>query len=266
MNSVPWIAALPMYNVSPSLAACWRDWLADVLGIVEPAARIVDGGNDLSALWRRNDLLLSQTCGYPLTHELRDAVQLVATPCFDAPGCDGPCYSSALITHAGASFATLESLRGSTVAFNQTDSNSGFNTLRHVFAPLARGGRFFDSSIETGSHLASLQAVAERRADLAAIDCVTMAFVRDERPALAHAVRQIGWTEASPGLPLIASKALPADRIIALRSALKQALLLQPARARRLRLKGFEIRSMDDYARISELENEAIERGYARLA
>ncbi|HEY4353997.1 MAG TPA: PhnD/SsuA/transferrin family substrate-binding protein [Paraburkholderia sp.] len=265
MNPVPWVAALPMYNVSPTLEACWREWLADVLRGVEPAARVIESGSDLSALWRRDDLLLSQTCGYPLTHALRDTVQLVATPCFDAPGCDGAYYSSALVTHVDAPFATLESLRGSTVAFNQTDSNSGFNVLRHVIAPLARGGRFFGSSLQTGSHIASLQAVAEGRADLAAIDCVTMAFVRDERPALAQAVKQIGWTEASPGLPLIASKAVPADRIVRLRSALNKALATQPERARRLRLKGFEILSMDDYARITQLENEAIERGYAQL-
>jgi ABC-type phosphate/phosphonate transport system substrate-binding protein len=266
MNPVPWVATLPMYNVSPSLEACWREWLADVLSVVEPAARIVESDSGLDALWRRDDLLLSQTCGYPLTHELRDIVQLVATPCFDAPGCDGPYYSSALVTHADASFATLENFRGSTVAFNQTDSNSGFNVLRHAVAPLARGGRFFGSSLQTGSHIASLQAVAERRADLAAIDCVTMAFVRDERPALAQAVKQIGWTEASPGLPLIASKAVPAERIATLRSALKEALAMRPERARRLRLKGFETLSMDDYARIMQLENEAIESGYTRLA
>jgi ABC-type phosphate/phosphonate transport system substrate-binding protein len=266
MNRVPWVAALPMYNVSPSLEASWREWLADVLRVVDPAARIIESGSDLSALWRRDDLLLSQTCGYPLTHDLRDTVQLVATPCFDAPGCDGACYSSALVTHVDAPFATLESFRGSTAAFNQTDSNSGFNVLRHAVAPLARGGRFFASSLQTNSHIASLQAVAERRADLAAIDCVTLAFVLDERPALAHAVKQIGWTEASPGLPLIASKAVPADRIATLRRALKEALAMQPERARRLRLKGFETLSMADYERITRLESEAIELGYTRLA
>jgi ABC-type phosphate/phosphonate transport system substrate-binding protein len=266
MSALPWVAALPMYNVSPSLEACWREWILDVLSAVEPEARVVESGSDLSAFWRRDDLLLSQTCGYPLTHDLRGAVQLVATPCFDAPGCVGPYYSSALVTHVDAPFAALESFRGSTVAFNQIDSNSGFNALRQVIAPLARGGRFFGSSLQTGSHIASLHAVAERRADLAAIDCVTMAFVRDEQPALAHAVKQIGWTQASPGLPLIASKAVPADRIAALRSALNEALAIRPERARRLRLKGFEMLSIEDYARITQLEHEAIELGYARLA
>jgi ABC-type phosphate/phosphonate transport system substrate-binding protein len=266
MNPVPWVAALPMYNVTPSLQACWRDWLIDVLQAVEPSACVIDHASDLAALWRRNDLLLSQTCGYPLMHGLSEAVQLVATPCFDAPGCDGPCYASVLVTHADAPFTTLESCRGTRAAFNQADSNSGFNALRHAVAPFARGGQFFGATVQTGSHVASLQVVAEGRADLAAIDCVTMAFVRDEWPALAKAVKVIGYTEASPGLPLIASKAVPAERIVALRSALNEALATQPERARRLRLKGFEFLSMADYARITQLENEAIERGYPQLA
>ena len=57
-----------------------------------------------------------------------------------------------------------------------------------------------------------------------------------------------------------------ADRIAALRRALREAIAAQPERARRLRLKGFEMLSMDDYARITQLENEAVERGYPRLA
>ncbi|CAB3750324.1 phosphate/phosphite/phosphonate ABC transporter substrate-binding protein [Paraburkholderia solisilvae] len=266
MNATQWVAALPMYNVTPSLEACWRDWLADVLVAAGTAAQVVNVRDELTALWRRDDLLLSQTCGYPLTHGLSDAVQLVATPCFDAPGCDGPNYASAIVTHADAPFSTLESCRGTRAAFNQLDSHSGFNALRHAVAPLAHGGRFFGSAVQTGSHLASLQALAERRADVAAIDCVTFALVRDERPALAQAVKTIGWTSMSPGLPLIASKRVPADRIEALRRALREAIAAQPERARRLRLKGVDVLSMDDYSRITLLENEAVELGYPQLA
>jgi hypothetical protein len=31
-------------------------------------------------VWHSQNLLLSQTCGYPLTHELASVVELVATP------------------------------------------------------------------------------------------------------------------------------------------------------------------------------------------
>ena len=105
------VAALPMYNVTPALAAEWRAFLADVLKAVDPHAALIDPGEDLHALWRRPDLLISQTCGYPLVSGLQRHVQLIATPQFDAPGCAGANYSSALITRANAPFDSLDQQR-----------------------------------------------------------------------------------------------------------------------------------------------------------
>ncbi|NIR61538.1 MAG: hypothetical protein GWO02_19625, partial [Gammaproteobacteria bacterium] len=48
-------------------------------------------------IWRSTELLLSQTCGYPLTHALAGVVELVATPAYAAQGCRGPEYASLLI-------------------------------------------------------------------------------------------------------------------------------------------------------------------------
>ena len=261
-----WITALPMYNVTPALAADWRAFLADVLREAAPQALIVDPDDSLHAFWRRPDLLISQTCGYPLMHGLRDHVQLIATPHFDAPGCVGADYSSVIVTRAEGPVHSLEASRGLRVAFNQDDSNSGMNALRHAIAPLSRDGSFFADVVQTGSHIGSLTALAENRADVAAIDCVTMAFVRDTLPQLAQAVRDIGWTQASPGLPLIASRHVPAPVVEALRSALDRARRSDPIRAKRLRLKGFSTLSLADYARIEQLESEALSYGYPHLA
>jgi ABC-type phosphate/phosphonate transport system substrate-binding protein len=261
-----WIAALPMYNVTPDLAADWRGWLGDVLDAVDLEAQIVDSGDDLHALWRRPDLLLSQTCGYPLVTALHQQVQLIATPQFDAPGCNGADYSSALVTRVDAPFDTLAACRGARAAYNQDDSNSGMNVFRHAVAPLAQDGRFFGSTVRTGSHLGSLRAVAQNQADLAAIDCVTYAFVCDELPELAQQVRVLGWTAESPGLPLIASREVPQASIQALLEALDEARLKQPERAERLRLKGFSALSLRDYERVTQLESEAQALGYSRLA
>jgi ABC-type phosphate/phosphonate transport system substrate-binding protein len=261
-----WIAALPMYNVTPTLAADWRGLLADVLRDAAPQACIVDPGDDLHTFWRRPDLLISQTCGYPLMQGLRERVQLIATPHFDAPGCVAADYSSVLVTHSGATGEALADFRGARAAYNQDDSNSGMNALRHSVAPFSRNGSFFAETLCTGSHLASLRAVADARADIAAIDCVTMAYVRDGLPELARTVREIGWTSSSPGLPLIAAREVAPSMIEALRTALEEARKADPARAKRLRLKGFSTLSLADYARIEQLQNEALAAGYARLA
>jgi ABC-type phosphate/phosphonate transport system substrate-binding protein len=260
------IAALPMYNVTPALAAEWRALLAEVLKAVDPQASPIDPGDDLHTLWRRPDLLISQTCGYPLVSGLERHVQLIATPQFDAPGCTGADYSSVLVTRANAPFDSLDACRGARAAYNQDDSNSGMNVFRHAVAPLAKDGRFFSAVIRTGSHLGSLRAVAENRADVAAIDCVTFAFVCDELPELAQQVRTIGWTAASPGLPLIAANDVPPGMVESLRAALDDAVASQPMRAKRLRLKGFARLPLSDYARITQMENEARALGYPRLA
>ncbi|MCC8400635.1 PhnD/SsuA/transferrin family substrate-binding protein [Paraburkholderia sp. MMS20-SJTN17] len=260
-----WIAALPMYNVTPALGLEWRGWLDDVLRRVKPACRIVEPDEELHGFWRRPNLLISQTCGYPLTHGLHKQVQLIATPCFDAPGCDGAHYSSVLVTRADARFDTLASCRGARAAYNQDDSNSGMNAFRHAVAPLAHAGMFFGAVLRTGSHLDSLRAVAENRADVAAIDCVTFAFVSDLLPELARRVRAIGMTAASPGLPLIAAANVSRATIAALRDALNETLASRPERAKRLRLRGFSTLPLTDYARIDELEREARAAGYARL-
>ena len=170
-----------------------------------------------------------------------------------------------IVTRADAPFDTLASCRGARVAYNQDDSNSGMNALRHAVAPYAQEGAFFRAALRTGSHVGSLQAVADNRADVAAIDCVTFAFVCDEMPELAPRVRRIGMTAASPGLPLIASDTVPAATVGALREALNEALAVHPERAKRLRLQGFSALPLADYERIAQLENEARAVGYTRL-
>ncbi|MFC0697452.1 phosphate/phosphite/phosphonate ABC transporter substrate-binding protein [Paraburkholderia humisilvae] len=264
-----------MYNVTPTHGALWRAFLQDVVTLAfgEDAANHVslldEPFGDLYGLWRRGDLLLSQTCGYPLVHELGSHVDVVATPMFDAHGCEGARYRSVIVvcSNGGAhAIDTLADCRGMRAAYNSEDSNSGMNALRHAVAPHARNGRFFASTVRTGSHLRSLGTIAEGGADVAAIDCVTFAYVQDDLPDLAKHVRVIGVTASAPGLPLIASRALGPERLSRVRDALDVALSADPERARRLRVTGFARLTRHDYAEIETLERDAIARGYATLA
>ncbi len=59
--------------------------------------------SDHYAAWARADLLLSQTCGYPLTHGFAKTLRLVATPHYRCDGCDGPRYRSIVFVRAGSS-------------------------------------------------------------------------------------------------------------------------------------------------------------------
>ena len=268
-----WVAALPMYNVTPALAADWRVLLDHVHRRLRPwldargdTLALVDPETSLHDFWLRDDLLLSQTCGYPLVKALAGRVQLVTTPVFTVDGGASGNYHSVLVARAAANVTSLAQCRGHRAAYNTPDSNSGMNLLRSAVAPLAGGRPFFASVIETGGHLASLQALQDDRADVAAIDCVSFAFALDHRPDLALGLVEIGTTRSAPGLPLIASKRVPAEAVDALSAALTDAVAHDRALARRLKLDSFARRPLDDYARILEIEMDAVERGYPRLA
>lgn len=275
MRMSGWVAALPMYNVSAPLAALWRALLTEALDAFAraggPADVVVldEPFGDLRALWRRPDLLLSQTCGYPYRMlGLADHVQPIATPIFAVDGCIDATYSSVLVVSAAAHAAgatTLAACRGLRAAYNEDTSHSGMNAFRHAVAPHAREGRFFASATALGSHLNVLRALSAGQADCASIDCVTWAYARDAGLDALRDVRVIGATARAPGLPLVASRALDAARVDALRRALDRALAADSGRARTLRLRGFDPLGWDDYAPIERFEREAIAQDYPVL-
>lgn len=271
-----WFAALPMYNVTPLHGALWRALLTDALHAFAQAggpadvSTLDDPPADLMSMWRHPDLLLSQTCGYPYRMlGLEQVVRLVATPMFDADGCDGMRYRSVLMVSEAAwvrGATNLAACRGLRAACNGLDSHSGMNALRHAAAPLARDGRFFASVVWTGSHLNSLRALAESTADVAAIDCVTLALLRDANPGLLQGVRPIGTTASAPGLPFIASRELGEQHVAALFDALVHALAADGERARVLRLRGFARPAPGDYVVIEHMAQIAAEFGYPDLS
>ncbi|WP_321815480.1 MULTISPECIES: phosphate/phosphite/phosphonate ABC transporter substrate-binding protein [unclassified Paraburkholderia] len=270
-----WIAALPMYNVTPQHDALWRALLRDTLDTFARAGGPRDVNlpadipDDLLAFWRRPDLLISQTCGFPYRLlGIADTTHLLATPVFDAEGCDGPLYRSVFVVSRQAwdqGARSLESCRGLRAACNSADSHSGMNALRHAIAPLAHAGRFFSSVKWVGSHLNALRALDAGEADVAAIDCVTLAYVRDALPAWLQNVCTIGMSAAAPGLPFIASRSLPEQQAALLRDALDHACAADPQRARTLRLRGFMRLAPADYARIQQFADEARAFGYPNL-
>lgn len=265
------VAALPMYDL-PELQAAndalWRA-VAERLaasGADEVPLRLTRGA-DLETLWTSPALLLAQTCGYPLTKGLAARVQLVATPRYRAQGCEGPFRRSAIVVRAHEPAAQLSELRGARAAMNDAMSDSGMNLLRAAVAPLAHGEAFFQGVSVTGSHLASAEAVAWGAADLAAIDAVTWAHLRRHRPALTFRLRVLGWTERTPGLPLITAATTGRDTLQALRRALTDvAADPQLAQAREtLLLDGFSPLPAHYYRLTAHLEERAEALGYPTL-
>lgn len=218
--------------------------------------------------WLSPDLLFSQTCGYPLRHSIRDRVRLVATPCYDAPGCEGASYRSIVLVPKASPARSLADLQGARIAFNGTDSQSGYNVLRFMTAPLAKEGRFFGETIETGAHAASLAAVAAGKADVAAIDCVSLALFRRYGRAGIAEVRELCATPAAPSLPYVTAGTADGDHLARLRQGLRAAMADPALSGAREALLLTDVMLLPDsaYARIDEMEQAAISRGYPILA
>ncbi len=76
----------------------------------------------------------------------------------------------------------------------------------------------------TGSHLASVEAVAASEADLAAIDCVTWHLIVSHRPHLADKVKVMGRTPFGLCLPYVLEAKASSEDIDQAQKALLEAL------------------------------------------
>ena len=217
------LMSLPMYAISAADVEAFADVLRQKLKCLGLVC-IPDSLSwplDLLTHWQAPDLLLSQTCGFPLVESLPQ-VQLVGTFSFHAPGFDGFRYRSFLLARVEDAGLHLAGFRHRRLAFNSTDSQSGYNSLRALVAPLAEDGKFFSQATATGSHRESLHHVQHNLADLAAIDCVTLELLRRNELHTLNGLAIVGQTAAVPGLPLITSAKTSSQDLTILRQALHE--------------------------------------------
>jgi ABC-type phosphate/phosphonate transport system substrate-binding protein len=261
-----WKVALPMYNVSPRLQREYEALAASLLAQAEvPGDVELLSPADLPSFWQREDVLLTQTCGYPYMKTLRGNAALLATPCYDFPGCESADYASAIIVRAGSDIQTLADARGRTAAANDPNSNSGMNVLRHAVSLLAWQGRFFGEVKWSGSHAASLRMVKEGEADIAAIDCVTYGYLKQEQPESVSGTKILQYTASTPGLPLIAGNTVPKEIQLRLREALLTPAASLKKKMRTLSILGFKATTDAEYESILRIEAVALAAGYPKL-
>lgn len=264
------IASLPMYGIDrPAVERLWAGLVAAIRrrGLDAPET-LTWPEAALEAHWRRPDLLLSQACGYPLVEGISRDVRVVGAFQFAVEGCRGADYASRLVARRERAGSDIVGFRGAVAAYNGTGSQSGYNALRATVAPHAEDGRFFADTIESGSHRRSLDLVRTGAADIAAIDCVSLALIERFEPEALQDLVGIGWTPAAPGLPLVTSALTSRADLERLRLALEDAIgdpALAEARAA-LFICGFSRLDLADYARCAAMKRGAERLGYPALA
>jgi ABC-type phosphate/phosphonate transport system substrate-binding protein len=246
-----------MYDWPERTAATDRLWAAlrdglRAAGVAAPDALTRD--DDLMAGWTDPRLVLGQTCGLPFAAALAGRVALVGAPDYGVPGCPPGWYRSAVVVRADDPRDGLAAFRGTRLAINGRDSQSGWGAILHHTAPLSQDGPFFGEIVVSGAHRASVGAVAAGSADIAALDFVSWRLAQRFLPEATH-LRVLMLTDPTPGCPYIAAPGTDTTRHAAAVAAAIDGL--DPAVRDTLGLAGFAPLTPDDYALIAQRFAEA---------
>ena len=192
------IAGLPMYDRPELFEAHNKLWQLVHEQIVE-SPKLLSRNISPWNLWTSPKLLLAQTCSSPYRNTLHKTTFYVGTADYNLPNCPPGDYNSLIIGRPG--YELSEGTKG-TFGYNEKTSHSGWTAPMAHIRNLNILPKFF---VETGSHRASVKAVAQGKIDFAAIDAQSWRLI-EKYDSFVSKVKVLGHTNPSPGLPFITSK------------------------------------------------------------
>ncbi|OPA99063.1 phosphate ABC transporter substrate-binding protein [Pseudomonas fluorescens] len=257
-------AELLMYVAPEPIQQANQLWLTRIFERLNLSRRNADH-LDLHGLWLAPELLVTQTCGYPLMTQLRGQVRVIGRPRYELAHGSGGEHCSLLLTRDDNPQSALADFYNSRGVINGHDSNSGMNLLRERLAPLQRDGRFFTSVGISGAHRESLRWLREDRADLAAIDSVTFDYLARFAPQEVAGLRVVTRSAPSPTLPYIGPLSLSDEHAARIREAMNLALQDLPQVADTLGIQEVLPASADDYEVLLSYQRYAADLGYSKL-
>jgi phosphonate transport system substrate-binding protein len=172
----------------------------------------------------KGDIHAGWVCGLLYAWEFdrpEPPVELLAAPVLREQRYQGqPIYFSDVVVHRQSPYRSFDELRGTTCAYNEVRSFSGYYILRHHLEQIGQRDGFFGRTVKTGAHLASLEMVCRRQADTAAIDSTILDWKMQQDPGLATRIRTVQILGPNPVPPWVISRAVPRDLRHELRAAL----------------------------------------------
>lgn len=173
-------------------------------------------------------------CGYPYVRETavtstplstspHTVIELLALPIMaGARYQNQPVYFSDVVVRHDSPFEKFEDLRGTTWAYNEVGSQSGYHITRYKLAQIGENGTFFGQTVASGAHVRSLEMVVAGAVDASAIDSTVLEDALRRSPVLAQQIRIIEALGPSPIPPWVIHKSVPAPLRLAIRQALTQ--------------------------------------------
>lgn len=177
------------------------------------------------ALFDAGEIDVCWICGLPYIWKVdagRPDIELCAVPVMrhERYG-NAPVYFSDVVVRRDSRFNTFADLRGATWAYNERNSHSGYNVVRHHLATLGENIGFFSRAVESGAHQQSLRMILAGEIDASAIDSTVLEAELRRNPSIAPEIRIIATLGPSPMPPWVMHRNLPH----ALRAGVKGALL-----------------------------------------
>jgi phosphonate transport system substrate-binding protein len=137
-------------------------------------------------------------------------------------------YRSCLIVHSDSDMFSPEDMAGKTFAFNDPNSTSGY-LVPSTFFMMEMGvdpRKYFSKVTFSGSHEASILAVANKKAEIASTNLPDLNQLTREGKVPRGALRVIWVSKLIPNDPVVVRKDMPAS----LRSAIQESLTTMKAR------------------------------------
>lgn len=178
--------------------------------------------DDVHAGWQDAACVVTQICGGPLTARHLHDWDVLGACSLDVPHAGHPAhYRSVLLSPLDRPVESFADATSRAVA-NSPDSLSGWVSL---LATTVGPGRTWPGEVTfTGSHLASVRALADGTADLASIDGWSLALITDEQPELVTDLHAVGLGPLVPTPAIAARPTLAAAQRNELRDAFGDAV------------------------------------------
>ena len=263
------IANARMYAVAPEAEAAWRE-------LIEKISAEAGVGLDymaypapqpLELLWARQDLGAAQMCGYPIALRLCEVTPLASAIPSALWAGGRAVYRTDLIVKADSPFRQLSDTFGGRAGWTVSHSHSGFNAFRHHLLGYRSPERPTLYREVAGNLVTArrvLDAVAGGEIDVGPLDAFWHVLIRKYRPEFTSGVRVIESTALAPMPAFVASKAMEAPAVAALKAAFLAANGRPwfPPLAQALAISGFAAVTQDDFAPTLAWDAEARSAGY----